>query len=124
MKILSVNQALECARHNDGACLTVEGILSFEFENVALYHWPKAERREGYASSIWIEGDGSVFGLNDEVLRRWNGKRVVILGTVDFANGTDVDGWDSGFGHFCLWPAQVHPRRIDLLKRWGKEHAE
>lgn len=124
MKILSVNQALEHARHKTGACLTVEGILSYEIEDIALYHWPKAEREDGQASSIWIECGSAVFTPNDEVLRRWNGKRVVILGTVDVAPESQMDGWDSGYGHFCMWPAQIHPRRIDLLKRWEQQHTE
>jgi len=124
MKPLSINEALLKGAKLSGSCIPVEGILTFEHEDISISHWPKAERNEYYASSIWIEPDGAAFDFDQAVLERWSGKRVVILGFLDFAKESKVDGWDEGFGHFSMWPAQIRARRIDLLKRWATDHPE
>ena len=41
MKIFAVNEVLESPDSISGSCVCVTGILNFEFENNALYHWPK-----------------------------------------------------------------------------------
>jgi hypothetical protein len=124
MQPLSVNKAIARAHDLDGACVAIEGILSFETEDVSINHWPKTERREGYASSIWIDPDGVVFGLDEETLAKWSGKRVVVLGVIEGSEESHVDGWENGFGHFGLWPVRIRARRIDLLKRWFRDHPE
>jgi hypothetical protein len=124
MNPITVNDALLREPQLNGSCVTVEGILTFELENISVSHWPKAERKDGYASSIWIEPDGAAFDFDQSVLERWSGKRVVVLGVLEFAKESQVDGWDEGFGHFSMWPAQIRARRIDLLKRWAKDHPE
>ncbi|WKB56030.1 hypothetical protein [Eleftheria terrae] len=51
---LSVNQALARLAELDGQDISVQGILSFDFEDVCISHFPVAERSEGYRSSIWL----------------------------------------------------------------------
>ena len=122
MTPISINEALSRDSPTSESCISVEGILTFENENISISHWPKAERKDGYASSIWIEPDGVAFDFNQEALERWSGKRVVILGFLEFAEENTFDGCDNGFGHFSLWRAQIRARRIDLLKTWAADH--
>ncbi len=76
---LSVNEALDQLDRLAGGPVAIHGILRFEFEHVAIWHYPKAERRDvepfGQASSsIWLStGSGSV-QLNERGLE----KRMVI----------------------------------------------
>lgn len=124
MEILSVNEALDRAVQLDGSCVVIEGILNFEFENISLDHWPKAERvKTPHSSSIWLDEEGGPFGFNEDVLTRWAGKRVVVLGTLErYKEFENYDG-EFGYGHFGLWPLRIKARRIDLLKRWQKDHS-
>lgn len=123
MNPIPVNEAVDHSSSAGSACIAVEGILCFETENVSLSHWPKAERRSGaYDSSIWIDADGPVFDFDQAVLERWAGKRVVVLGIVERAEASTMDGWENGFGHFSLWNTRIRARRIDLLKRWKNDH--
>lgn len=120
MKLYTVNELLEQGNELSGNCIQVEGILSFEFENISISHWPKAERHdECYASSIWIDEYYPLYSFNESQLERWSGKRIVILGVVEFSTPHP----DSGYGHFSLWPARIIARRIDLLKTWSKDHS-
>lgn len=120
--MFSVNEALDSGSLRKNQCVEIEGILSFEQENISLNHWPKIERREGSASSIWIDPDG-VFAFNDPVLQKWSGKRVVVLGIYEMSGVYNVDGWYGDFGHFQLWQARIRARRIDLLKERNKSHS-
>ena len=52
---LNVNEALDRLDELAGLDICIQGVLSFEFENVSLSHTPVAERRAGYHSSIWLE---------------------------------------------------------------------
>lgn len=123
MKSFSVHDALHYRDRINGHCVEVEGILVYEFEDVSIRHWPTAEQTSELADGVWIDVEG-VFALNDEVLRRWAGKRVVVLGVFETAPANKYDGGANGFGHFGLWPARVTARRIDLLKKRLKEHPE
>lgn len=105
---LSVNAALSALPALDGNDVQIDGILHFEFEDVALYHYPKRERHDGYGSSIWLEvGTGSL-GFDRAVCARLNGKRVTVQGT--------LYGPDAGFGgcgHMSLWPAVLLARTLE-----------
>ncbi|MBK1856600.1 hypothetical protein JO972_16670 [Verrucomicrobiaceae bacterium 5K15] len=123
MSTLSVNQALDLGKAKNGECFEIEGILFFDFEDISLNHWPKSERRENrYESSIWIDAEGA-FSFDEEVLQRWAGKRVVVLGRYEVSKASEVDGWDDGYGHMSQWPARIVARRIDLVKRRNSDHA-
>ena len=81
-ELLSVNEALADLSALEGLDVRIQGVLHFEFEDVALYHHPKAERKDGYDSSIWLEvGTGSL-GFNTETCTRLNGKLVSVHGTL------------------------------------------
>ena len=120
MKPLTVNEVLARLPELHGCCVLVEGVLTYEFECDSLVHWPKAEC--GAKSSLWMELDGEVFAFDDDIMRRWSGKRVVILGVIVKPEDTTMEG-AFGCGHMGMWPGAIRARRIDLLKRWMKEHA-
>jgi hypothetical protein len=65
-----------------------------------------------------IEG---VFSFNAEVMQRWSGKRVVVLGVFESIPPGEFDSWLT-FGHFSQWSARIVARRIDLLKKRLAEH--
>ena len=104
---LTVNNALEALPTLDGNDVQITGILHFEFEDVALYHYPKQERKDGYASSIWLDvGTGSL-GFDQVACSRLNGKLVTVQGAL---RGPDVK---FGCGHMGLWPAVVQARTME-----------
>lgn len=115
MSPLSINQAIDRLDELHGLDITIYGILSFEFEDCCIEHYPKAERRlavgnrDGFTnSSIWLEvGTGSL-GFNVPTLKKWHGKRVVIEGTL-YGPGPMFDGC----GHLSRWPAAILARTIE-----------
>lgn len=115
--VLSVNDVIDRVHELDGMRLKIVGLLTFEFENHFLGHFPKAERREiteavdppFYQSIIWIEfGTGSI-QPNYGVLTRWIGKRVRIAGVVRTPKGP------CGCGHFGGWGCEVEADTIERL---------
>ena len=123
MKLLTVNEALDERDALKGRRVLVEGVLSWELENTALYHWPKAERLPGKWSSLWLEEDPeSVFRFHAKKLESWSGKRVVVTGVLRV--NPEYEGIGAlGFGHFGLWTGQVVPTMIELRKRWLRSHS-
>lgn len=122
MNAISVNEAIDSRVKRSGQCFEIEGLLNYDFEDTSLNHWPKAERRsDAYTSSIWIDTEGA-FSFNEDVMTKWNGKRVVVLGFFESSESSKVDGWENGFGHFGLWPTRIRARRIDLFKQRTKDH--
>jgi hypothetical protein len=103
---LSVNDAIERLSSLAGKPVEVHGLLAFGLEEVAIWHFPKVERRslassERYPSSLWIEfGNGSI-RPNEVALERWNGKRVTVSGILRAADAA------VGCGHFGMWPGEI-----------------
>ena len=97
--------------------------MSFEFEEVCIYHWPKSERAEAYSSSVWLDQQDR-YRFNSDTLQKWAGKRVVVCGTLELYEESDkhIDGWHEGFGHMSLWPARILVERIELRKNWLVNH--
>ena len=127
MNTLSVNQALhEKSSVSDLYCC-IDGILNFDFENQSLQHYPKSERSSDnrYSYSLWIDEKG-IYKFNDQTLKKWSGQRVVICGELEVIDTNEalIDGFDNGFGHFSLWNARILVERIELKKRWLKNHTE
>ena len=112
---LSVNEALDHLDRLNGAPVIVRGILHFEFEHIALWHYPKAERRDtepfGWASSsIWLStGSGSV-QFNESGLKQLHGHRVAVSGTLHAP-----DPHLGGCGHFSANPAEILVSSIDRV---------
>lgn len=108
---LSVNEAIEQLVRLDGAAVSVHGILRYEFEHVAIWHYPKAEQHDdGHGSHIWLStGSGSV-QLNHPGLEELNGHRVSIMGTL---HAPDVRF--GGRGHLSIAPAEIMVSSIDRL---------
>jgi len=107
---LSVNEALDELLELEHSDVHVQGILHFEFEDVALYHHPKAERKEGYDSSIWIEVGMGSLGFNTETCNRLNGQLVSVHGTLFGPSPSS-----GGCGHGSLWPAAVLARTLERV---------
>ena len=121
MKVRSVNQILAESGSLNGACIAVEGVLNFEYENTTLDHWPKSKRQDGVG--IWMGAPDGVFEFNAETLARWSGKRVVVLGIIKAdASPAPFEGC-YGFGRLGLWRAEISPRRVDLYKQWTRDHS-
>jgi len=115
--VLTVNEMVDRADALDGQLVEVVGLLTFEFENSSLNHFPEAERRDvsgaddGFyeRSSVWIEfGTGSI-QPNEKVLTRWTQKRVRVVGIVRTAKGP------CGCGHFGGWGCEIEAFSIERI---------
>jgi hypothetical protein len=105
---LSVNEAIENLASLAGRDVSICGLLTFEFENHSLGHWPKGERRGDFESSIWIgTGTGSL-QFDERVCQRLSGKRVLIQGTL-YAPDPKL----GGCGHMSGWPAEILARTLE-----------
>jgi hypothetical protein len=113
---LSVNHAIDQLPTLDGEHVCVEAVLEFDFECVCLWHFPKAERRDkspsgigAYASSIWLTSGSGAAQLNRNVLAKWSGHRVRVMGVLR------KPGTLGGCGHMSGWPAEIEAISIDRL---------
>lgn len=115
--MLSVNELIDRLPELDGQPVEVTGLLTFEFENTSIGHFPKAQRREiteeieppYYQSSVWLTfGSGSI-QPNDNVLSRWTGKRVLVTGVLRGPSGP------CGCGHFGGWGCEIEAYSIERV---------
>lgn len=114
MATLSVNELVDRISELHGTPVEVIGLLSFEFEDQSLWHFPKAERRPApesgpafYSSSVWIAFGGGSIQPNKTALTRWNGKHVYVSGIVYGASDR------FGCGHMGGWPCEIVPYSIE-----------
>lgn len=63
----------------DGKTISIEGYFSFNFEDIALYDKQKPKYK-----GIWLNFYTELL-RNDSILRKLNGKRIIITGTVDLS---------------------------------------
>ena len=70
LEALSVNQVIEQLETLAGQDITVTGLFSFDFEDVCIRHWPKAERRDDYESSIWLGTGTGALGFEAKTCLR------------------------------------------------------
>jgi hypothetical protein len=115
--MLNVNELIDRGGELDEKPVEVCGLLTYEFENTSLQHFPKAEQREPsdardatfYPSSVWLGfGSGSI-QPNAKVLTRWNGKRVRVTGILRVAKAP------FGCGHFSAWDCEIEPFIIERI---------
>jgi len=115
--MLNVNELMDRRGELDGQPVEVFGLLTFEFENCSIQHFPKSEQRElsdapaeSYnPSSIWLNfGIGSI-RPNEQVLSGWNGKRVRVAGMVRCAREP------FGCGHLSGWDCAIEPFSIERV---------
>ena len=66
MELLTVNDVIDRHFPPGAPCIHVTGVLTFDFEDVSLAHWPKAER-DARRQGIWIEPDGPAFTFEEEL---------------------------------------------------------
>lgn len=111
MEILSVNEAIDRVEALDGANIYLEGVLSYEFENVSIDHCVNSERRaNGYGSSIWLEVN-HVLKFDSRVMDKWSGKKVLVEGMLEKPDA------EFGAGHMGLWHATIIATDIELSKK-------
>lgn len=113
--MLTVNELIDRIDEFNGKPVEVMGLLTFEFEDTSLNHFPKSERRDVteevdlpfYQSSVWLAfGTGSI-RPNERQLTQWDGKRVRVTG---IAYGPRGPG---GCGHFGGWGCEIEPYSIE-----------
>jgi hypothetical protein len=114
--LLSINSAIDRLDELRGKPVEVEGLLRFEFEDVSLWHWPKAEQRDvgenqffTTNSSLWLAFGSGSLQPNEKVLASWSGKRVRVSGIL---RGPTPQ---SGCGHVGGWPGEIEPYSIERV---------
>jgi hypothetical protein len=109
MKIYSVNEAVDNIELLNGSSIYIEGILSFEFENVSIYHSKSSERKDrGYLSSIWLEVAKNLT-FDSAVMEKWSTRKVLVEGTLVKPDP------NFGGGHMGLWPAEFIATDIKIF---------
>ena len=107
-RLLTVNQALDDLPKLAGQDVSIQGILHFEFEDIAVYHFPQSERKEDCQSAIWLSTGMGGLGFNEDACQRLNGKRVVVTGTL-----FQPDPHFGGCGHMSVFPAELLARTLE-----------
>jgi hypothetical protein len=102
-RLYTVNEAIEALDLLDGQTIRVSGVLDLEFEGNSLWHFPKAERKPDYGSSLWASFDLGLPGLLPARLREFDGRRVVVSARVERVNS----------GHMGLWPGALLIQSVD-----------
>lgn len=114
--MLTVNELIDRIDEFNGKPVEVMGLLTFEFEDTSLNHFPKSERRDVtaeadlpfYRSSVWLAFGGGSIRPNEQVLTQWHGKRVRVTG---IAYRPHV----GGCGHFGGWGCEIEPYSIERV---------
>ena len=119
-----INEVLDELAALEAQPIQLEGVLEVSEEGYALKHYPKAERRAGYAaeecayqSGVWIEfGNGSI-RPNEIALERWQGKRVRVSGVIHGLPSLPSFGaaGKGGFGPWGAWPAAIEAYSIQRV---------
>ena len=115
MKIHTINEVLSKKNDLDGQRIYVEGVLTYETENVCLEHWPKSERGR---QSLWLEQSKGPLRFNQIGMEKLAGKKVIALGEFQSKVPTVNDNFYCGFGHLGMWPAQLVVTEIQYYKKW------
>ena len=118
MEILTVNYAIDNLEILSNQPIYLKGILSFQFEDISINHYPKIEYRNDGSSSIWIDVDYGILRFNEPVLSKWHGKRIIIEGILQ-----PPDPCFGGVGHMSLWSASIVATEIDLFSDLARGEA-
>jgi len=117
MDLIGVNELLErtdCFLDRD---ILLHGVLASRDGDVLIEHWPKSERSQETFAQIWLcTGDGA-FSFNQEVLKRIEGKRVVVRGVVKKGSPK----WPGDPGSY--WRVHVLATELTEQKVWQARHA-
>ena len=114
---LAVNELVDRIADLHGKPVAVVGLLTFEFENISVDHYPKAERRNDTydvgspcnPSSIWLAFGAGSMRPSERVLSSWNGKRVRVTGIAYGSRGA------MGCGHLGGWACEIEPYSIERV---------
>ncbi|WP_426321305.1 hypothetical protein [Pseudoduganella sp. R-43] len=105
---LSINEVIDRLDELAGFDICVRGLLTFELEDISITHLPRAERREGEMSSIWLSTGTGALGFDHRKCESLNGKIVVVEGTL-----FKPEPPFGGCGHMSLWPAELLARTLE-----------
>lgn len=103
---ISVNHAIENLNILIGKDISIKGILCFEFENISINHYPRAEQKDDYDSSIWLLTGAGGLNFDQKVCEKLHGALVIIQGVL-LNPDTNIGG-----GHMGLWPAEFLTRTL------------
>lgn len=98
VKTISLSDLVNEYKSLDGQAIQTEGIVYFEFENVAI-----CVGKGRNSECFWLELDRSL-SINDSLLQKASGQKLVIKGTID----------NSSKGHLGAYLATV--RNVYYLK--------
>jgi len=115
MKLYSVNEAYELKDTLHNQHIYIEGLLTYEDDNISLSHWPKKEQKQ---HSIWIEETQGAFRYNHAALKKLSNKRVVCLGNFQSKITEETVDWYWGFGHLGYWGMQIVATELLYYKKW------
>lgn len=85
-KIALENKAM--LRNANGELIETEGVFRYNFEDVAIY----PPKRSSFPEAIWLELPSTDY-LPDSVLNNLNGKRLTVIGRIDFSNKGHENGY-------------------------------
>ena len=105
---LSIVAVLESVSTYANKDILVQGVLSFAFENVALYASLDDLRQVHTNSSIWLSVGSGSLRFDERVCEKLHGKQVVVAGRL-LGPVPSV----GGCGHFGLWPAEILARTLE-----------
>ena len=110
MNILSVNMAQINQSLFRVDYILVEGVLSYESNRYCLYNWPRPEliliNGEQYLPCITFKAAGN-FKLEEAVLNKWVGKRVIVGGYTPLGHGAYRHGFDNCLNDETYWGLEV-----------------
>lgn len=114
MRVYTPVDVVRHVRDLDGERIAVDAQLRFAFEDYGLAQWRGSE--SGPSAQIDLEApspDGA-FAFDMDVLSRWHGRRVVVLGEVRDMRGFITTGGASG--------ASIVAHRIEPHELWVANH--
>lgn len=72
----------------NGKLIETEGVFRYNFEDVAVY----PSKRSSFPEAIWLKLP-SVSYLSDSILNRLNGKKIAVIGRIDFSDKGHENGY-------------------------------
>jgi len=78
----------------DGKTVSMKGVFSYNFEDVALYP-------NQFDEGIWLSGS-ALAGESDSLLKKLNGKIILVIGTIDLSRKGHLGSYFCTLNAFCI----------------------
>jgi hypothetical protein len=75
-------------RNANGELIETEGVFRYNFEDVAIY----PSKQSSFPEAIWLKLPSTDY-LPDSVLNNLNGKRITVIGRIDFSDKGHENGY-------------------------------